>query len=121
MRKNTQQATFKLGGLLFKNLGLMVTGLFLGLTLSACSSSGPSSKSSQNNPQNSRSAEFQRRVDAEQAAEDQRDRNNQIQEQNRRDELELRKMRAERAAQRNAAREQRRAEYEQSQQVDQNQ
>jgi hypothetical protein len=53
--------------------------------------------------QPARSASFQKRVAAEQMADEQRARDYALQEQARLEELELRKIRAERAAQRNAA------------------
>lgn len=56
---------------------------------------------SDNSSSTGRSPEFQRRVDREQAAEDLRDRNSRIQEQQNKEERELKRLRAERAAQRN--------------------
>jgi len=108
MSKNSQQTILGIGKLIAKSHLLLIAGLVVGLTLSACGSTGGSgSKSSSSGPssQQNRSAEFQRRLLQEQAAEDARDRNAQIQEQTRLEEVELQRMRAERAAQRNAARE----------------
>jgi hypothetical protein len=103
MSKNSQQTIFGLVGLISKSLSVMFAGLCVGFMLSACSSSGTSSKSS-SGQQNNKSADFQRRLQAEQAAEDARDRNAQIQEQTRMEEVEVQRMRTERAAQRNAQR-----------------
>jgi len=117
----TQQTSFGLARLFSKRRLMLFTGLFVGLVLAGCSSSGGSSSKSGSSNQQNRSPAFQKRVLAEEAAEDARDRNNQIQEQNRIEELELRRMRAERAAQRDAQRAARRAEYEQQQQQQQQQ
>jgi hypothetical protein len=100
MSNHSQQTKFKSAGLFYKSQFLLFTAIFMGLALTACSSSGSNKKSSQNN----RSSEFQRRIQAETDAEDQRDRNAQVQEQTRMEELQLRRLRADRAAQRNAQR-----------------
>jgi predicted component of type VI protein secretion system len=99
MKNSSQKANFKSAGLFAKSQFILLTAFITGLTLTACSSSGSSNSSSQNN-----SSDFQRRIQAETAAEDQRDRNAQIQEQTRMEEVQLRKLRADRAAQRNAQR-----------------
>jgi hypothetical protein len=96
----SQNTKFKSAGLIAKSQSMLLTAFITGLTLSACSSSGPNNNSSQNN-----SSDFQRRIQAEAAAEDQRDRNAQVQEQTRLEEIQLRKQRADRAAQRNSQRE----------------
>lgn len=77
----------------------LVSGFLIGGFIAACASPPP------------KSPEFQRRTKAAQEAKEIQDRNNQIrennrqiQEQNRLEELELARMRAERAAQRNAER-----------------
>jgi hypothetical protein len=106
MNKNSQQTNLKSSGLVSGSQFLLFTAICIGLSLSACSSSGPSKKSdAQSNAQADRDAAFQKRLRAEQAAEDARDRNAQVQEQTRLEEVELRRLRAERAAQRNSARE----------------
>lgn len=56
---------------------------------------------SDNSSSTGRSPEFQRRIDREQSAEDLRDRNSRIQEQQNKEERELKRLRAERATQRN--------------------
>ena len=106
MNKHSQQFLFGSTGHIAKSRNLFLVALVLGLSLSACSSSGSKSASSKSSsPQQDRSEAFQRKLQTEQAAEDARDRNSVIQEQTMREEAELRRMRAERAAQRNAQRE----------------
>jgi hypothetical protein len=85
---------------------LLFIGLCAGLTLSSSSFGEADQKNSPdaNAAQSGRSADFQRRLQAEQAAEDARDRNAKVQEQARLEEVELQKTRTERAAQRNAQR-----------------
>ena len=111
MLQNTQKTTL---GILLQIINYLMIGLFAGLILSACSNSGQTAKPL--------SPEAQKRIQAQQLAKEQQDRNNQeramnnqIQLQNRQDQLELEKLRAERAAQRNAEREARRAEEAQNQ------
>jgi hypothetical protein len=101
MSKNAQQTNSKTAGLFSRSQFILLTAIFMGLSLTACSSSGSNKKSSSQN----RSPEFERRIQAETVAEDQRDRNAKVQEQTRLEELSLRKLRAERAAQRNSQRE----------------
>lgn len=101
MSKSNQQTTFKKSKVISKSPLFLVSGLFVGLALSAFS--GIASAADDQAAQPARSAAFQKRLDAEKAAEDQRDRDHAIQEQARKEELELKKFRAERAAQRNAA------------------
>lgn len=88
----------------------LVSGFIIGGFITACASPPP------------KSPEFQRRAKAAQEAKEIQDRNNQIreynrqiQEQNRLEELELARMRAERAEQRNAARAARQQANEQNQ------
>ena len=95
----------------YKIANTLVMGLFTVLTVSACSSNSHSSKPM--------SPEAQKRIRDQQEAKNIQDRNNQmraanaqIQEQNRLEQLEVDRLRAERAAQRNAEREARRAEEE---------
>ena len=111
MFQNTQKTT---SGMLRQNMNCQIVGLILVLTLSACSNSGQTAKPL--------SPEAQKRIRAQQEAKEQQERNNQeramnfqIQLQNRQEQLELDKLRTERAAQRNADREARRVEDEQSQ------
>ena len=92
----------------------VIVCLLAGLTISACSSNAHSSKPL--------SPEAQKRIRDQQEAKNIQDHNNQmrainsqIQEQNRLEQLELDRLRAERAAQRNAEREARRAEDEKNQ------
>jgi len=101
MSKNSQQTNLNSAGLVTKSQFLLFTAIFMGLTLTACSSSGSNKKSASQN----RSPEFQRRLQAESDAEDARDRNAKVQEQTNMENQELRKLRADRAAQRNAQRE----------------
>jgi len=107
MSNSTQHTSFKHGGLISKGPLSLVTGLFVGLALSAfslaASAADTSNDQSAQPAQPSRSPAYQKRLDAERAAEDQRDRDHAIQEQARQEELELKKIRADRAAQRNAA------------------
>jgi hypothetical protein len=108
MSKNSQQTNLNSAGLFSKSQFVLFTALFMGLTLSACSSSGSNKKSSSSSSSSSsqnRSPEFQKRLQAESDAEDARDRNAKVQEQTRLEELELMRLRADRAAQRNAQRE----------------
>ncbi len=100
MSNHSQQTNCTSTGLFSKRQLILLTAIFMGLTLTACSSSGSNKKSSSQN----RTPEFQKRIQAETDAEDQRDRNAQVQEQTRLEEIQLRKLRADRAAQRNAAR-----------------
>jgi hypothetical protein len=104
MSKSTQQTSFKQGGFISKSPLYLLTGLFVGFTLSAFSINA-SAEDTAAAPANAsgRSASFQKRLDAEKRAEDQRDRDHAFQEQARLDELELRRVRAERAKQRNDA------------------
>ena len=94
----------------FKKLVWSVTGFFVGVLLSACSSPPPVSP------------EYQRRLKAAQEAKEIQDHNNQVreynqqvQEQNRLEERELARLRAERAEQRNAAQAARQEANEQNQ------
>lgn len=108
MNKNSQRSNLKPAGLFSGNQFLLFTAICMGLTLTACGSSPKKSDSksdAQAKAQAERTAAFQKRLKAEQDAEDARDRNAQAQEQTRREEVELRRLRAERAALRNAARE----------------
>jgi len=97
-----------------KIVKLFILGLFAVLVMSACSSSAHSSKPM--------SPEAQKRIRDQQEAKNIQERNNQmramnaqIQEQNRLEQLEVDRLRAERAAQRNAEREARRIEEEKNQ------
>jgi TolA-binding protein len=93
---------------------LLVAGLFACLTMTACSNNTHASKPL--------SPEAQKRIRDQEEAKKIQDRNNQmrafnsqIQEQNRMEQLEVDRLRAQRAAQRNAEREARRAEEEKNQ------
>ncbi len=106
MNKNSQQTNLKTSVPFSGSQFLLFTAICMGLTLTACGSSSRKSVSQADAQANAeRNAAFQKRLRAEQAAEDARDRNAQVQEQTRLEEIELRKLRAERSAQRNAARE----------------
>jgi hypothetical protein len=103
MKNSSQKTNIKSAGLFAKSQLILLTVFISGLAVTACSSSGSSSGSSNSSGQNNR-PDFQRRIQSETAAEDQRDRNAMIQEQTRLEEVQLRKLRADRAAQRNAQR-----------------
>jgi len=108
MNKNSQQTNLKPNGPFSGSQFLLFTAICMGLTLTACGSSPKKSGSqsdAQARAQADRNAAFQKRLKAEQDAEDARDRNAQVQEQTRLEEVQLARLRAERAAQRNAARE----------------
>ena len=97
--------------MLRKIIKCFVAGFLACLTITACSNSAHSSKPM--------SPEAQKRIRDQQEAKKIQDRNNemrainaQIQEQNRLEQLEVNRQRAERAAQRNAEREARRVEQE---------
>jgi hypothetical protein len=98
MNKSTQQTSFKLAGLISKSPLLLVTGIFFGIMLSACSSGGSSKAYS---AQSNRSPEMQRQLQLEQAADDQRDHEDQLKEQSRSENVYMNAIRANRAAQRN--------------------
>jgi hypothetical protein len=130
MGNNSQPIIMGASGLFSLSRVVLLAGLVFGLALTACSSSGPSNGSSSNSKgsssknsssQQNRSPDFQRRLQAEQDAEDARDRNALIQEQNRLEQAELQQMRADRAAQRNAARAAAAQQNQQDQQNQQNQ
>ena len=104
MNNNSQQLAGSTGFFSQRRI-LMFVVLALGLSITACSSSGSKGSSKNSSPQQDRSEAFKRKLQTEQDAEDARDRNSVIQEQTMREENELRRMRAERAAQRNAQRE----------------
>jgi hypothetical protein len=106
MCNHSQRTHYKSAGFFAKGQFSLLTAFIFGLTLTACSSSGPNSSSGSNNSSSkNQRPEFQKRIQAETDAEDQRDRNALVQEQTRKEEVHLRKLRAERAAQRNAQRE----------------
>ncbi len=97
--------------MLCKIIKLFVTGLCAVLTISACSSSAHSAKPM--------SPEAQKRISDQQEAKKVQDKNNEmrainthIQEQNRLEQREVDRLRAQRSAQRNAEREARRVEQE---------
>jgi type IV secretory pathway VirB6-like protein len=96
-----QQTFFKLGYIIFKSSRSLCVGLFVVLAFLASSEMAVAADDQA--AQSSRSPEFQKRIDAEKAAEDQRDRDFALQEQARKESAELSRLRAERAAQRNAA------------------
>ena len=104
MNNNSQQLAGSTGFFSQRRI-LMFVVLALGLSITACSSSGSKGTSKNSSPQQDRSEAFKRKLQIEQEAEDFRDRNSVIQEQTMREESELRRLRAERAAQRNAQRE----------------
>jgi hypothetical protein len=104
MSKVNQQTISKHSGIISKSPLLLVSGLCVGLALSAFSGIASAADTSNDQAaQPTRSPAFQKRLDAEKAAEDQRDRDHALQEQARKEEIELKRFRAERAAQRNAA------------------
>ena len=84
MNKNSQQSNLKPAGLFSGGQFLLFAAICMGLTLTACGSS-PKKSGSQADAQGNadRNAAFQRRLKSEQAAEDARDRNAQVQEQTR--------------------------------------
>jgi hypothetical protein len=94
-----------------KSLSVLAAVTVTGVLLSACSSDKPCPTgytcAEGKPPVKTRSAEFQKRIDAEKAAEDLRDRNGEIQERQNREQRELKALRAERAAQRDERRKQR--------------
>ena len=106
MNNKNPQSSSKHGGFISKNPILLVTGLllvtgfFMGSALSVFSSNASADDAA---AQSTRSPLFQKRLDAEKAADEQRDHAYALQEQSRLEELEIKRLRAERATQRNAA------------------
>ena len=86
-----------------KNSPSLFAGVLASIVLLSFSTNSSADTSNDQSAQSGRSAAFQKRVQAEQAAEDQRERDYKLEEQAMQEELELKKIRAERAAQRNAA------------------